>query len=87
MKHAEYSGSRGFADQLIDSGQRRGYDVGQMAGGISKFFTWRETPFMMYIAISVIPGIRAQHVKLDLTYNHMTLFVGDTLVSSSVLIN
>eukprot|EP00375_Theileria_parva_P001954 XP_764629.1 hypothetical protein [Theileria parva strain Muguga] len=57
MKHSEFTGSRSFREKIKSTGQFKGYDLGHQVGGISKFFAWRETPFMMYIAIPVIPGL------------------------------
>ncbi|AFZ78945.1 hypothetical protein BEWA_017860 [Theileria equi strain WA] len=81
MKCSEYSGSRGFGESIKSTGQIRGYDVGRFAKGVSKFYTWKETLFKLYIAIPVVDGVRAEHVKLELTHNHLKISVaGNTIL-------
>ncbi|XP_952646.1 uncharacterized protein TA13630 [Theileria annulata] len=86
MKHSEFTGSRAFGEKIKSTGQLKGYDLGHQVGGVSKFFAWRETPFMMYIAIPVIPGVRAEHVNLDLSPNHMVLKIANNTVIDDDLI-
>ncbi|UKJ90093.2 hypothetical protein MACJ_001021 [Theileria orientalis] len=80
MKYSEFTGSRAFGEKIKTTGQVGGYDVGHQMGGVSKFITWRETPFMMYVAVSVIEGVRAEHVKLDLTSRHLVLSIGNSTI-------
>ncbi|ORM42391.1 uncharacterized protein BXIN_1579 [Babesia sp. Xinjiang] len=83
---AEYSGSRGFADAIKTTGQMKGYDLGRVYGGTGAFYTWKETPFVMYVAVPVVPGIRAEHVHFNLEPNHMLLKVaGKTTTLSQII--
>ncbi|KAK1443985.1 hypothetical protein BgAZ_208610 [Babesia gibsoni] len=80
QKCAEYSGSRGFGEAIKATGQLGGYDVGRSSGGCGAFYSWHETPFIFYIAIPVVPGIRAEHVNLKLEPRHLTLVVGNKTI-------
>eukprot|EP00371_Babesia_bovis_P003559 XP_001612206.1 hypothetical protein [Babesia bovis T2Bo] len=81
QKCSEYSGSRGFGEAIKNTGTLQGYDVGRRAGGVSKHYTWHETPFIIYIAVPVVPGIRAEHVEFHLETQHMVLKVAGKTVS------
>lgn len=79
-KCAEYSGSRGFGDAIKSTGQLDGYDVGRCSGGCGTFYAWHETPFIIYIAIPVAPGVRAEHVDFKLEPRHLTLRVANKII-------
>ncbi|CDR93785.1 hypothetical protein, conserved [Babesia bigemina] len=84
-KCAEFSGSRGFGDTIKSTGQVKGYDVGRMSGGSGGCYTWHETPFFIYIAVPVVPGVRAEHVNFELGQTHLTLKVaGKTIIDDDI---
>ncbi|GBE61052.1 hypothetical protein, conserved [Babesia ovata] len=84
-KCAEFSGSRGFGDTIKSTGQLKGYDVGRMSGGSGSCYTWHETPFFIYIAVPVVPGVRAEHVNFELGQTHLTLKVaGKTIIDDDI---
>lgn len=80
MKHAEYSGSRGFRESIKSTGQVRGYDVGRVVRGVSTCYAWKETLFSLYIAIPVINGVRAEHITLNLTHKHLTISIAGDII-------
>ncbi|GFE55140.1 hypothetical protein BaOVIS_025440 [Babesia ovis] len=79
-KCAEYSGSRGFGENIKSTGQIMGYDIGMISGGASSCYVWHETHFMMYVAVPVVPGVRAEHVVLHLEPKHLTLEVAGKMI-------
>ncbi|GIX63462.1 uncharacterized protein BcabD6B2_28970 [Babesia caballi] len=82
---AEFSGSRGFGETIKSTGQLQGYDVGRVSGGSGSCYTWHETPFVVYIAVPVVPGVRAEHVSFKLETSHLTLRVaGQTVIDDDM---
>ncbi|KAF8821598.1 hypothetical protein IE077_001819 [Cardiosporidium cionae] len=81
-------GSRGYVESFLNKGQQFGYDLGDRIEGRGKYYVWRETPFVLEVAIPVISGVRAKHIHCAVTANAFKLFIagkevfGDQFIGS-----